>query len=250
MDPRESGTEFGKVFLDACHDLAARKAAEELILHPNLALSEKSLIERYQQEIWEKISTCKRRQKIGASKMSESLNELAMSQPDLFTPAVLEGIERISSLSTRVAFDNKVFSEHILKGGTLQEFASADDTILNCLYLGAKRLYDKELLEEAADAFLFLTGLNPEAPSLWFGLANAEFYRENYTEALAAYTKAVEKNPYDLSFYIALSQCYEEMGEKDKALNAIDTALATIQDIPEYAEFRQGLEEEKFRLER
>lgn len=245
----ESSTDFDKEFLDACSELAATKVTEELLMHPNSVLSQKALLERYQQEMLEELSTYKKRQKNGANKLIESLCELAKGQPELFTPEVIDGIERIGALSERIAADDKAFCDHILKGGTIQEFAGVDNKTMDCLYQGAKRLYELQLLEDAADAFLFLTGLNPDAHVFWLGLANAEFHRKNYKEALSAYDKVIERNPFDPSFHMALCECYEALGEKDKALRAVDLALAAIQNNPEFADWKQGLEEEKLRLQ-
>lgn len=249
MTPESDASDFDKEFLDACRELAATKVAEELLIHPNSILPEKALFERYQNEMIEELSTYKQRQKNGATKLSESLRELAIDQPELFTQEVIDGIERISSLSDRIAQDDKAFSDHILKGGTIQEFVGVDDKTMDCLYQGAKRLYDQDLLDDAADAFSFLTGLNADAHLFWLGLANAEFGRKNYKEALQAYQKVIERNPFDPSFHVALSQCYEALGEKDKALNAMNLALAAIEDHAEYADLQQGLEEEKLRLQ-
>lgn len=249
LAPQPDG-DFDKDFLDACRELAATKVAEELLVHPNSLLPPQALLARYQQNMLDEMSTYKKRQKKGASFLSQSLSELAVEQPELFTQEVIDGIARISSLSDRIAVEEKQFNEHVLSGGTIQEFAGVDDTTINCLYQGAKRLYEQDFLESAADAFLFLTGLNPDMDVFWLGLGNAEFYRKNYPQAVTAYSKAIEINPFNPSSHMALSECYETMGEKDKALNTVVLALTTIQDNPEYDDFRQGLEEEKLRLER
>ncbi len=236
-------------YLEACTQLLATKVADELLAHPNSILPEKALLERYQQEMKDEFAAYGQRQKNGAQRLSDSLEELSKENPEIFTDEVLDAIDRIATLHEKVAQDKKAFSEHISNGGTIQEFANVDNTTMDCLYQGARRLYDLKQLEAAADAFLFLTGLNPDTHVFWLGLANSEFDRKNYKEALSNYEKVLEKNPFDPSYHLALCQCYELLGQKDKAINTIHLALETLKDQPEFEDWKQELEAELIRLQ-
>ncbi len=245
----ESGDGLESDYLEACSQLIATKVADELIAHPNSVLPEKALVERYQQEIKDQFAAYRRRQKNGAQVLSDSLEELSKENPELFTDEVLDALERIATLHEKVAQDKKAFSDHIAKGGSIQEFANVDNTTMDCLYQGARRLYLHNEFSAAGDAFLFLTGINPDTYVFWLGLANSDFELKNYNEALSSYEKVIEKNPLDPSYHIALSQCYEALGQKDRAINTIHLALESLKDQPDFAVWKPGLEEEKIRLQ-
>lgn len=229
--------------------LAEAKVTEELLMHPNSLLPKKALFQRYQNEMQQEFTTFRRRQTNGALKLAQSLQELVLEQPELFTEEVFAEIDHIAALSDRIASDELGYSEHIAKGGSLQGFAGVSDATMEKLYQAAKRLYEQQLFAEAADAFYFLVGLNGEFPAFWLGLANAEFHRKNYKEAIAAYANAIQSNSYDPSIHLSISQCYEALGENDKAISTLDIGLAAIESNEEYTNDKASLETEKMRLQ-
>jgi len=237
--PSSIDTEYSEV----ASLLATEQAAEELLIHPNGLQDHTALFERYKNEIMQEFATYKQRQKNGAAKLAVSLQELIDTQPELFTDEILEEIAKLTTLEERIAKDEAAFKAHIAEAGNLQELAGISDSGINMLYMAAKRLYDKQAFDDAADAFFFLTAINPLFIIFWLGLANSEFHRKSYKEAITAYEKVVEATPEDPTVYLALCHAYEALGDRANALQIVDTALQTCVDKDE-------LEEEKLRLER
>ncbi len=229
-------------YLQIATEVATNRATEEQIMHPDGLLNQKSLFERYRQEMQQEFTNYRRRQQNGAAKLALSLQELIQASPELFSDKILQEIEKLAFLEGKIAKDNAAFTEHIAKAETLQELAEIDDAAINVLYLAAKRLYDEKAYDDAADAFFFLTVLNPLHVVFWLGFANSEFYLQNYNEALAAYKNVQEALPEDLTLRLALCHCYEALGDKENALKMIDLALAVSGDDS------FELEQEKIRL--
>lgn len=248
LDP-DRNDDIDKEYHEAAAEIAEAKVTEELLMHPNSLLPKKALFERYQLEMQQEFANYRRRQTNGAIKLAQSLSEFVQEQPELFSEDVFEEISHIADLSKRIASDTKGYSEHIAKGGNLQEFAAVSDATIDKLYQSAKRIYDKQLFDDAADAFYFLVGLNAEISAFWLGLANAEFNRKSYKEALAAFDNVVQAPAYDPSVHLAISQCYKALGKNDKAISTLDMGIAAAEENQEYAHCKPSLEEEKLRLE-
>lgn len=237
-------SEFHKI----AHDAAIKRVEDERILHPNQLLPEKALLKRYEEEMLQQFSTNHRRQENGASQLTLSLQELQLENPELFTQEVTEGINRLASLPSQIAKDEKGFTECMNRGGTLQEFAGLSDLVMNVMYKAAKRLYEQKLFDDAADAFLFLTGLNPRVFAFWLGLGNAEYYSKQLEGALIAYKRLVEIDPLTPSNYLTVSRCYEEIGDPNSAINILDQALSTLEQTEAFTSYKPSLEQEKQRL--
>jgi len=248
-DLPDSIDELDREYLEAVTQLAKEKAADELALHPNSPLSVEALFERYRTEMQQEFASYRRRQLNGASALSQSFNALVQEQPGLVSEDTPAEIEKIATLSDRIAQDEAAFKEHIANAKTLQEFAQVGDALINLLYLAAKRLYDQKAYDDAADAFFFLTGLNPSFSAFWLGMANSEFHRKNYNEALSAFLKVMEGSPQDPSVHLALCHCYEALGDKQSASNMVDLALKSVEENGQEQALKEGLEQEKLRLQ-
>ncbi len=233
------------------HDVAAdfaKSIAEQEAHMPNQMLSKKALQQRYQQELELEFATYKKRLQNGAAKIVESLIGLSKDAPEMFATDVVDGLLRISGLSELIAKDEQAFIDQLFSGITLQQLASVEDATVDKLYQGAKHLYDQKLFDDAADAFGFLTSLNPKIFAFWLGLGNAEFCRKRYDEALWAFAFACEANPTDPACHLLSSRCYYELGEIDNAINSIDLALYVIEGVDAYRDWNHKLEAEKKRL--
>ncbi|MCE5295460.1 MAG: hypothetical protein LLF94_12735 [Chlamydiales bacterium] len=230
-------------YLEVATAIASEKAAEELLIHPNGLLNQKELFERYKSQMEQEFATYKARQKNGAQKLSFSLQDLITTNPELFSDAILREIAKLETLEALISKDETAFEAHISQAGNLQELSDIDDSVLNRLYLAAKRLYDQKAYDDAADAFFFLTAINPLLIVFWIGLANSEFHRKSYKEALLAYERVAEVISQEPAIYLAMCQTYEALGSKANALQILDTAL-------ELCDQTEELEQEKLRLER
>lgn len=245
----DSTDDIDKEYQEAATVSAEAKVTEELFIHPNSLLPRKALFERYLNEMQQEFATFRRRQTNGASKLAQSLSTLAEKEPDLFSQEVFEEIQQIATLSEKIANDEMGYKEHIDKAGSLQGFAGVSDATMDKLYEAAKYLYDQQFYDDAADSFYFLVGLNPEFTAFWLGLANAEFHRKRFKEALAAYNNAIQAESYDPAIHLAMSICYESLGEKVNALNTLEAGLAAADVNPVYTNCKPGLEEQKLRLQ-
>lgn len=227
----------------------ANRFAEEEASRPNQLLPKTMLFERFLMELQDDFAKRRKQQENGAFTIVESLRELAQEHPEFFTQEVGEGIAKIGMLSEIVVQNKEEFSGHLSEGGTLQEFAHVDDATMNVFFQAAKRLEKQQRFNDAADAFGFLTGLNPQRYMFWLALGNAEYLSKRYEEALGAYVRACMANPRDPMCHIASSRCYVAIGEILNAINALELALFVMDERPEYGDWRTRVEKEKKRLE-
>ncbi len=226
----------------------AEKKAEEDMAIRNQLLSKKLLLERYQKEIEEEFRTHRKEQNHGAEALARSLEELQNESPELFTEVAIAGINRLSRLSEIISADEDGFSTHLQQGGTIQELAQVDNKTMDVLYLGAKRLFDLDLFDDAACAFSFLVGLNPKKYLSTLGLAYSEYRRKHYKEAIDAFLLVTEANQKDPSPLIAMGLCYEQTGQLEKALSSLDQALIASEGKQEHAHLANIIRQEKARL--
>ncbi len=226
----------------------AEKKADEDMVKPNQLLSKKLLLERYQKELEEEFRAHRKEEIHGAEALARSLEELQNESPALFTENVVEQINRLSRLSEIIAEDEERFTADLAKGGTLQELAQVDKNTMDVLYLGAKRLFDLDLFDDAACAFTFLVGLNPKNYLARMGLAYSEYRRKHYKEALDAFLLITEASQADPDPLFALGRCYEETGLRDKALCSLDQALLASEGKPEHAHLAETIRQDKARL--
>lgn len=248
-DVPETHDPINKEFEDATADFIAQKVSEELLMHPHNLLSEKALYDRFQYDLKLEFSQYKLRQNNGAIRLTASLNDFISEQPELFTDEIYEDIKKISNLPDIIQQDPAAFTKHIEEGKSLQEFAEISTITMDRLYMAAKRIYDRKSFTEAADAFYFLIGLNPQVYVFWLGLANSECNSNKFNDALTAYDVVAEATPHDASVYVAISQCYEALGQQENALKALDQALLAAQENQEFNDLKAKLEEEKLRLD-
>ncbi|MBS0634018.1 MAG: tetratricopeptide repeat protein [Verrucomicrobia bacterium] len=226
--------------------LFAQKKADDEICRPNQLLPKNALVLRYQKELEQEFTISRKEQQHGARVLAASLEELKKEAPDLFSDPVIAGIMQIARLSQTITEDEQKFVAHLAQGGTLQELAKVDDSVMEALYLGAKRLFDLRLYDDAADAFKFLCALNPKKYLFWHGLAHAEYMQTNYNKALNAFLLVCAANPADVASQVALSRCYEETGQSDKALEVVEQTAAQ----PESAHWGDLLQQEILRLKK
>jgi len=247
--PEKAADKLDKAFELQADTLAQKKVDEALVLHPNQLISPKTLLERYKKEIQGEFSAYRAGQIVGASKLALALQALASEMPELFTNKVVAGIDRIAGLSDYIAKHEKAVTEQLNNGTSLQEIAKVDDTVMDILYQAAKRLYDKALFADAADVFGFLTGFAPSNYIYWLGLANAEYQQRRFHEALQALHNVCSAIPNDPACHLTASRCYVEIGQIDKAVEALELSLVAIRESQECMDWKEGIEQEKQHLQ-
>lgn len=234
-------------FQKSAAQIASTMADEEL-LKPGQMLPHNVLQERYQKELEEEFTLFRKRLKNGASKIVDTIQELSTKEPNILSQDVVDAFYSISELSDVIDKDEAAFAEQTAQGITLQELAHISDDTIDKLYQAAKNLYEKTLYEDAGDAFLFLTNINPKKYAFWLGLANCLYCLERYQEALGPYANAGDTNPGDPNSYLLSSRCYAELGEFDNGIRALELALQAIEGNEEFRDWKISLQEEKARL--
>ena len=133
----------------------------------------------------------------------------------------------------------KILHDLLSKGKTFQEIIGYSFATMEKFYSRAHHLYQDQRYEDAADAFMFLTTLNPNVHNYWLGLGMSEHMNEEYDAALIAYGMAIMtdvENP--LPHYHSAS-CYNALQDKENALAAVELAIAYAGDKPEHAPIKQ-----------
>lgn len=121
-------------------------------------------------------------------------------------------------------------------GQTLQEIIGYSDETMEGFYQIANKLYAEAKHEEAKDAFLFLTTMNPNIYAFWIGLGMSFQMIEEYEEAILAYEYAC-KLENSLAFpWFHAANCFMLIGNKDLAKSYYLTAKELAQDKAESKE--------------
>ncbi len=246
-EPQKERDLIDQAFLNTAKE-KARMMAEEALLKSGQILPLNVLQERFEKELEQEFTTFRKRLQNGSAKILESLQQLSIHHPELLAEDVTDAFTHISGLSEDIEKDEQAFNEKIAQGVSLQELAQVSDETIDKLYQAAKNLYELKNYNDASDAFLFLTNINPKKFAFWLGLANALYCLKRYEEAIPAYTNAYTINPSNPNCYLYASYCHSACGEIEKAINTIDLALQTAEETKEFADWKPSLQEEKRRL--
>lgn len=234
-------------FHKAATEIAGIIAEEEASM-PNQVLPKKAVQARYQKELEEGFATYRKRLDDGAFQVLKVLADLSKSDASMLSKDVLDDINRLAGISSVISGKEAEFFEETNGDISLQEIAKVSNKTMDKLYLAAKYLYDQQQFKESADAFGFLTAINSSNYAFWLGLGNSEFLLKNFEAALYALSFACQANPEDPNCHIIACRCYEELGEIDNAINALDVALFVIGYRQEFADWRPKIEAEQQRL--
>ena len=107
--------------------------------------------------------------------------------------------------------------------GQDQDFSLSEET-LNALYAMAHTLYGNGKYQEAKQCFHFLTILNANERKFWMGLAACYQMLKDYSSAIQFYSLAAVQDATDPYVHVHAADCYYALGEKDQALQALDSA--------------------------
>ena len=140
--------------------------------------------------------------------------------------------------------DPEVIQKYVDEGKTFREIIGYSDETMDHFYQSARRLYENHKFQEACDAFLFLTTLDPFVPAYWLGMGLCEQINEDYQSALVAYGMAIlsyKEDPYP-HYYSAA--CYYALDDYENALRSLETALEYATE-EEHTEIKQLSEKAK-----
>lgn len=131
--------------------------------------------------------------------------------------------------------DSHYLTKALEKGLSFQEILGFSAQTMVKFYGAAYTLFQQHKYREAADAFVFLTTLNPRVHEYWLGLGMAEQFNQEYETALTAYSMAAithAENPWP---HYHSATCYQKLSDPANARYALELALLTAGDNAEYA---------------
>lgn len=108
-------------------------------------------------------------------------------------------------------------------------------------YKAAGHLLETGRYEEARDAFLFLTFLNPFLHHVWMGAGIAQQALGKYSEACNAYYMAEVIDPQDPFMHANTFQCLVALNDTESAEESLELAIRCCGELQEYAELKKQL---------
>src|SRR5581483_1350690 len=85
----------------------------------------------------------------------------------------------------------ETFRKYIEEGKSLQEIIGYSDELMEEMYQAACQVFREGHHQEAEDAFLFLTTINPYVYAYWLGLGMSYHLLEEYEQAILGYDCAM-----------------------------------------------------------
>lgn len=139
--------------------------------------------------------------------------------------------------------DDEFVQQQLAEGKTYQEILGYSSEDMEHLYQSAVTLYQSEKYEKAAEAFVFLTTLNPNIYLYWMGLGISEQIREEYENAVMAYEMAIETEPMDPSAYYFAGICHLRLEERLLACQNLKEAIFLASKDPAQKALKESAEE-------
>lgn len=131
--------------------------------------------------------------------------------------------------------DPEVIRSYIADGKTFQEIIGYSTETMEKFYQGACRLFEQHRYDDAADAFVFLTTLNPYVHNYWLALGMAEQAREEYSAALVAFGMAGVNDASNPASLWHSAHCYYLIGDRKASLDVLQKLLEVCGDQQEHA---------------
>lgn len=130
--------------------------------------------------------------------------------------------------------DPELLRRKINEGKVLQEIIGYTPETMEKFYQIAYNLFQHQHYQEAGDAFIFLTTLNPYVYNYWLGLGMCEQLCNKFDGALIAYATSIliqVENP--ISHYHSAT-CYEALNDPGNAIASLELAIMYAGEKPEY----------------
>lgn len=150
----------------------------------------------------------------------------------------LSGFELSKEVKAKLK-NKRLLKKELAEGKSAQEIMGFSDESMSKFYHAAYVLFEHKRYQEAADAFLFLATLNLHHHEYWLGLGMATQLCQNYEAAIDAYELAALSDISSPVPYFYLAKCLFAIHDRESALQALDLAIETADDIDEYAELKQ-----------
>lgn len=153
-------------------------------------------------------------------------------------------------INWKEALSSEEFWNKLSREGTWpQQQLGLSDQLLTIYYSAASEFLAEKNWNDARDAFLFLTFINPSYQNFWLGLGITEQSQAEFHAAIAAYTMAEALNPENPQVLANLLQCHLAVGNKDFAENIYNRLLDICAEKPEYTEIKSKVVEQKQRYD-
>jgi type III secretion system low calcium response chaperone LcrH/SycD len=138
--------------------------------------------------------------------------------------------------------NKKILQKEIAEGKTAQEIMEFSDETMAKFYKAAYVIFEHKRYQDAANAFLFLATLNPHHHEYWLGLGMATQLNQDYESAIDAYELAAMCDISSPVPYFYLAKCLFAIHDRESALQALDLAIETADDLEEYTELKRQAE--------
>lgn len=138
--------------------------------------------------------------------------------------------------------NQKLLEKELAEGKTAQEIMEFSDETMAKFYNAAYLLFEHKRYQDAANAFLFLATLNPHRHEYWLGLGMATQLSQDYESAIDAYELAALCDISSPVPYFYLAKCLFAIHDRESALQALNLAIETADDLEEYTELKHQAE--------
>lgn len=135
--------------------------------------------------------------------------------------------------------NKKQLQQELAEGKTAQEIMGFSNSTMAKFYQAAYRIFEHKRYPDAANAFLFLATLNPHNHDYWLGLGMALQLCHDYEAAIDAYELAAICDSESPVPFFYLAKCLFAIHDRESALQALDLAIETADEVEEYAELKQ-----------
>jgi len=146
--------------------------------------------------------------------------------------------------------DPEIIRQQMEEGKTFQEIIGYTSETMEKFYTIGRKLFEQQEYREAADAFIFLTTLNPMVHEYWLGLGMAEQLNGGHQGALLAYAMAILTNLENPVPHYHSASCYRELGDKQGAIHSLEMALRCAEGNEAYQNLKEQALAAKKLLER
>jgi type III secretion system low calcium response chaperone LcrH/SycD len=145
--------------------------------------------------------------------------------------------------------DPEVIRRQVKEGKTFQEIIGYSQEAMEKFYTSAHQLFLKEEYQKSADAFVFLTTLNPYVHNYWLGLGMSEQLNENYQGALLAYAMAILTDIENPITHYHSGNCYHALNDIANALQSFEMTIRCASDNPLYENVKERATRAKEQLQ-
>lgn len=147
--------------------------------------------------------------------------------------------------------DPELLRKQIEEGKTFQEILGYSQETMDKFYAAARQLFQKQEYRDSADAFIFLSTLNPYVPTYWLGLGMSQQLEGEYQASLLAYGMVMLTDPKNPVPHYHSAVCYKAIGEREVTVStALDLAITLCGDLEEYQALKERAESAKNSLKK